>query len=56
MGYLTADVAPGMAYVIWAQWLENDAPVVFRGLGHRIKREMLVERGILPQTVLTHEA
>ena len=33
LGYLTVDVAPGMAYVIWAQWHENDAPVVFRGLG-----------------------
>jgi hypothetical protein len=56
LGYLTANVVPGMAYVIWAQWHENDAPVVFRGLGHRIKRDVLVERGILPQTVLTHEA
>ncbi len=56
LGYLNAAVTPGLAYVIWAQWHEDDAPQVFRALGHRIKREVLVERGILPQTVLTHEA
>jgi hypothetical protein len=56
LGYLHAAVAPGLAYVIWAQWHEDDAPQVFRALGHRVKREVLVERGVLPQTVLTHEA
>jgi len=56
LGYVKEDVSAGMAYVIWAQWHQNDAPLVFRSLGHRIKREILIERGILPQTVLTHEA
>jgi hypothetical protein len=56
LGYLMPEVAPALAYVIWAQWHENDAPRVFRALGHRIKREMLAERRILPQTVLTDEA
>jgi hypothetical protein len=56
LGYLKPDVAPGLAYVIWAQWHDDNAPQVFRALGHPIKREVLVERGILPQTVLTHEA
>jgi hypothetical protein len=56
LGYLNAAVAPGLAYVIWAQWHDDDAPHVFRALGHRINREVLVEQGILPQTVLTQEA
>lgn len=56
LGYLRAGIAPGLAYVMWAQWHEDDAPQVFRSLGHRIKREVLVARGILPQTVLTNEA
>lgn len=56
LGYLGPAITLGLAYVMWAQWHEDDAPQVFRALGHRIKREVLVERGILPQTVLTYEA
>jgi hypothetical protein len=56
LGYLDPTAAPAVAYVMWAHWHTNDAPQVFRSLGQRMKGDALVAQGILPQTVLTHEA
>ena len=56
LGYIEESIAAPLAYVMWGHWHANDAPVVFRAIGRRIKREVLVARGILPQTVLTDEA
>jgi hypothetical protein len=56
LDYLHPAVAPALAYVMRVHWHDDNAQTVFRSIGHRIKRGVLVQRGILPQTVLTHEA